>query len=64
MYKRQVEESFPEEAMTDQSVFFDAVGDDARRQANADAMMASVMAFLDFDLIDVVPTSEFVVRSK
>ena len=57
-----VEESFPEEAMTDQSVFFDAVGDDARRTANADALMASVMAFLDFDLIDVVPTSEYTVR--
>jgi len=56
-----VEESFPEEAMTDQSVFFDAVGDDERLKANADALMASVMAFLDFDLIDVVPTSEYAV---
>ena len=59
-----VEEGFPEEAMTDQSVFFDAVGDDARRQANADVLMASVMAFLDFDLIDVVPTSEYTVLSR
>ena len=59
-----VEETFPEEAMTDQSVFFDAVGDDARRKANADALMASVMAFLDFDLIDVVPTSEYAVRPE
>ena len=56
-----VEETFPAEAMTDQSVFFDAVGDDARRQVNADVLMASVMAFLDFDLIDVVPTSEYTV---
>ncbi len=54
-----VEESFPEAAMTDQSVFFDAVGDDARRKVNADRLMASVLAFLDFDLIDVVPTSEY-----
>lgn len=54
-----VEETFPEEAMTDQSVFFDAVGDDARRTANAETLMASVQAFLDFDLIDVVPTSEY-----
>jgi hypothetical protein len=59
-----VEECFPAEAMTDQAVFFDAVGDDARRQANAEALMSSVMAFLDFDLIDVVPTSEFVVRPE
>ena len=57
-----VEETFPEEAMTDQSVFFDAVGDDGRRKANADALMTSVMAFLDFDMIDVVPTSEYTVR--
>lgn len=54
-----VEETFPEQAMTDQSVFFDAVGDDSRLQANAEALMASVQAFLDFDLIDVVPTSEY-----
>jgi hypothetical protein len=54
-----VEESFPEEAMTDQSVFFDAVGDDDRRKAHAETLMSSVMAFLDFDLIDVVPTSEY-----
>ena len=57
-----VEEAFPAEAMTDQSVFFDAVGDDERLKSNADALMASVMAFLDFDLIDVLPTSEYVVR--
>ena len=59
-----VEETFPEEAMTDQAVFFDAVGDEARRKANADALMTSVMEFLDFDLIDVVPTSEYTVRPK
>jgi len=59
-----VEECFPAEAMTDQAVFFDAVGDDDRRQANAEALMSSVMAFLDFDLIDVVPTSEFAVRPE
>lgn len=59
-----VEETFPEEAMTDQAVFFDAVGDDERRKANANALMESVMAFLDFDLIDVVPTSGYTVRSN
>ncbi len=59
-----VEEAFPDEAMIDQAVFFDAVGDDARQKANADTLMTSVMAFLDFDLIDVVPTSEYTVRPK
>ena len=58
-----VEETFPTEAMTDPAVFFDAVGDDERQKANADALMSSVQAFLDFDLIDVVPTSEYTVSS-
>jgi hypothetical protein len=56
-----VEESFPMAAMTDPAVFFDAVGDVVRQKANGDALMASVMAFLDFDLLDVVPTSEYAV---
>jgi len=59
-----VEESFPAEAMTDPSVFFDAPGDVVRQKANVDALMASVMAFLDFDLIDVVPTSEYAVSRR
>ena len=59
-----VEETFPVEAMTDPSVFFDAVGDEARHKANGDALMESVMAFLDFDLIDVVPTSEYAVQPE
>ena len=59
-----VEEAFPSAAMTDPAVFFDAVDDEARQEANADALMNSVMAFLDFDLIDVVPTSEYTVRSE
>ena len=54
-----VEETFPIEAMTDPAVFFDAVGDPERQKGNGDALMTSVMAFLDFDLIDVVPTSEY-----
>ena len=48
-------------AMTDQGVFFDAVGDVVRQKADVEALMASVQAFLDFDLIDVVPTSEYAV---
>ena len=57
-----VEELFPGAAMTDQHVFYDAVGDDdalARRQA---AMLASVDRFVDLDRLDVVPTSQYVVQ--
>ena len=59
-----VEETFPLAAMTDPSVFFDAPGDVVRQKANVDALMASLMAFLDFDLIDVVPTSEYAVSRR
>jgi hypothetical protein len=50
--------------MTDPSVFFAAPGDVVRQKANIDALMSSVQAFLDFDLIDVVPTSEYAVSRR
>ncbi|OCC25151.1 hypothetical protein MB02_00175 [Croceicoccus estronivorus] len=54
-----VEECFPLEAMTDPNVFFDAVGDDAKLQANAKAMADSCEAFIDFHRIDIIPTSQY-----
>lgn len=62
-YDAIVEEHFPAEAMTDQSVFYDAVGDEAKRKANRKAMNDSCVRFIDFDKIDVVPMSEYNVRS-
>ncbi len=62
-YDAIVEESFPAEAMTDQAVFYDAVGDDAKRRQNRKAMNESCTRFIDFDKIDVVPMSEYVMRS-
>lgn len=58
-----IEENFPPEAMTSQHVFYDAVGDDARLQRNQKAMMESCARFIDFDKIDVLPTSEYVLRN-
>jgi hypothetical protein len=58
-----VEECFPTEAMSDPAVFFDAADDPERLKQNMDTMMASVGAFLDFDKLDVIPTSEYVVRT-
>ena len=58
-YDAFVEESFPPGAMTDPAVFFDAVGDPGRLNANIGAMMESCRAFLDFSRNDIIPTSQF-----
>lgn len=54
-----VEECFPIEALTDPFVFFDAVGDQAKFDANLATMMDSCGRFIDFDRIDVLITSQF-----
>jgi hypothetical protein len=57
-----VEECFPEEAMTDPHVFFDAVGDPKKYQENVDKIMAGVTGFVDFEKIDVIPTSQYIIK--
>jgi hypothetical protein len=54
-----VEECFPTAAMTDPHVFFAAVGDDERLRNHTSRMVASTSAFLDYDRIDVIPTSRY-----
>lgn len=58
-YDAFVEECFPEAAMTNPQAFFDAVGDEAKFQANLAAMMDSCGRFIDFSRIDILPTSQF-----
>ena len=58
-----VEECFPAAAMTSQHAFYDAVGDDAKLEANRKRMLESSARFIDFDRIDVIPMSEYVLRS-
>ena len=53
-----VEENFPPEAMTSQHAFF-AAEDNQTLAANSRAMMESCTRFIDFDKIDVIPTSEY-----
>lgn len=55
-----VEECFPTEAMADPYVFFDAAGDEERFADHTARMVASTRRFLDFDRIDVIPTSRYV----
>jgi hypothetical protein len=57
-----VEECFPEAAMTDPQAFFDAVGDADKLQRHVQTMMASCARFIDFDAIDVVPTSQYMIK--
>ncbi len=54
-----VEECFPEAALADPFVFFDAVGDQARFKANLDRMMESCDRFIDRGTIDVIPTGQY-----
>ena len=60
-----VEECFPTDAMDDPAVFFDAVGDKARFEANTRAMAQSCARFIDLEqpgAIDVLPTSQYEIR--
>ena len=58
-YDAFVEECFPAEAMTNPQAFYDAVGDEAKFQANLTTMMDSCGRFIDFSRIDIIPTSQY-----
>lgn len=58
-----IEENFPPEAMTSDHAFYGlSEGDDEGLKANLGAMMESCSRFIDFDKIDVIPMSEYVVK--
>lgn len=54
-----VEEGFPREALGDPQAFYDAVGDEARYQANLKRMIDSCQAFLSMEKVDSHPMSEY-----
>ncbi len=54
-----VEECFPQAAMTDYKVYFEAPGDDEKFKRNLARMMDSVGRFIDPGTIDVLPTSQY-----
>ena len=56
-----VEESFPPGAMTDDHSFFGVTDDDAFK-ANQSALFESCARFIDFDKLDVVPMSEYLLK--
>jgi hypothetical protein len=57
-----IEEQFPPEAMSSQHAFY-GVDNDADLQANLKAMIDSCMRFIDFDKIDVIPTSDYLLKA-
>jgi len=59
-----IEENFPPEAISSNFAFYDVEeGDEEGMQANARAMMESVARFIDFDRIDVIPMSEYLLKA-
>lgn len=54
-----VEEGFPIAALTDPAVFYDAVGDPEKQQANQARMFEHVQQFLDLAVIESHPMSEY-----
>lgn len=57
-----VEENFPPEAMTDDHAFYATGGDADVLKANMTAMMESCARFIDFEKIDVIPMSEYLIK--
>ncbi len=57
-----VEENFPPEAMTSDHAFYATGGNEELLQANMKAMMASCARFIDFQKIDVIPMSEYLIK--
>jgi hypothetical protein len=58
-YDAVVEENFPVEAMTSPEAFYDAEGNPERYHQNAWRMQQSIAKFLDFEMLAVIPTSEY-----
>lgn len=56
-----VEEGFPIEALTSPHAFYNAVDDDNLYRRNLDTMMDSCFRFIDFDKIDSIPMSEYII---
>ena len=62
-YDAIIEENFPEGAMTDRMVFYDSVGDKEKLKERVQRMVESCQRFIDFDKIDCMPTSEYIMKS-
>ena len=57
-----VEEGFPQQAFGSQHGFYGALGDKEKMRRHRAAMAESTQRFIDADSIDVVQTSQYVVK--
>jgi len=57
-----VEEHFPPQAMASDDAFYDTGGDQALLQQRMAAMLESCARFIDFNHIDVIPMSEYLIK--
>lgn len=62
-YDAIVEEGFPPAAFGDIRAFYDAPDDEAKYRRNEAAMRESCARFIDFDKLDVVQTSQYVIKA-
>ncbi len=58
-----IEENFPEAAISSRAAFYDAEGDEALFQQRQQEMIDSCVRFIDFDKIDCIPMSEYVMKA-
>jgi len=58
-----VEENFPAAAMSSDHAFYQTGGDEGLLQQRMTTMMESCARFIDFEHIDVIPMSEYVLKS-
>ncbi len=61
-YDAIIEENFPAEAITNRAAFYDAVGNEELHQQREKAMIDSCVRFIDFDKIDCIPMSEYILK--
>jgi hypothetical protein len=57
-----VEEHFPAAAMDSDHAFYDTGGDEQLLQQRMTAMIESCTRFIDFEHIDVIPMSEYIIK--
>lgn len=58
-----VEEGFPTAALTSQPAFYDAVGNEEKFKVHLQRMMDSCFRFIDFDQLNSLPSSEYLIRA-
>ena len=57
-----IEENFPAAAISSRQAFYDAAGDEATYRSREKIMVESCARFIDFDDMDCLPMSEYIIK--